>query len=70
MMAAWMRMNYPHIVQGALASSAPIRYFEGSVSPYAYNEVATDAFAKADPNCPNTIRKAFQILDEWKSDST
>jgi lysosomal Pro-X carboxypeptidase len=41
MLAAWLRMKFPQHFQGALASSAPILYFEGSVSPYAYNEVAT-----------------------------
>jgi len=37
MLAAWFRMKYPHIVQVAYASSAPILYFPGSVSPYAFN---------------------------------
>ena len=56
MLAAWLRMKFPHTFQGALASSAPILFFEGSVSPYAYNEVATASFAKYDASCPDIIR--------------
>ena len=59
MLAAWMRFKYPHIVQGALAASAPILFFPGSISPYAYNAAATKSFEKADPDCPDAIRKGF-----------
>ena len=41
MLAAWFRMKFPHIIQGAHASSAPIMFFPGSVSPYAFNELVT-----------------------------
>jgi lysosomal Pro-X carboxypeptidase len=36
MLASWMRMKYPHIIQGAHAASAPILFFPGTVSPYAF----------------------------------
>ena len=56
MLAAWMRMKYPHIIEGALASSAPILFFKGSVSPYAYNQVATGVFNLSGAACPYNIR--------------
>jgi lysosomal Pro-X carboxypeptidase len=59
MLAAWMRMKYPHIIQGALASSAPILFFNGTTSPYAYNEVATNSFKSAHPDCPGYIKQGF-----------
>jgi len=31
MLAAWLRIKYPLVFAGALASSAPIRWFEGEL---------------------------------------
>lgn len=36
MLAAWMRMKYPQHIQGAIASSAPILWFEGATDPSAF----------------------------------
>lgn len=59
MIAAWMRMRYPHIIQGAHASSAPILFFPGSVSPYAFLELATRSYKNALENCESGIRRGF-----------
>jgi pimeloyl-ACP methyl ester carboxylesterase len=69
MLAVWLRMKYPHIFQGALASSAPILFFQGATSPYAYNQVATKAFANGNPGCPDLIRNGFYALNATKGNT-
>jgi lysosomal Pro-X carboxypeptidase len=44
MLAAWMRLKYPHVVMGAVASSAPILSFYGIVDPYAFYDRINDDF--------------------------
>jgi lysosomal Pro-X carboxypeptidase len=56
MLAAWLRMKFPATFQGAHAASAPILFYPGSVSPYGFNAVVTNDFAKYDANCPVFIR--------------
>lgn len=65
MIAAWIRMKYPHIIQGAHAASAPILFFPGSVSPYAFNELASRSYRDAIPNsnCDKNIRFGFDVLN-------
>ena len=62
MLAAWLRLKYPQWFQGALAASAPILFFEGYVSPDAYDNIATQDYAKADPECPVMIKNGFDML--------
>ena len=70
MLAAWLRMKYPQWFQGALAASAPILFFEGYVDPYAYDDIATEVFYKADPNCPASMKNGFDLLSQLQSDPT
>jgi lysosomal Pro-X carboxypeptidase len=44
MLAAWMRLKYPHVVMGAVASSAPILGFYGLADPYAFYDAVTKDF--------------------------
>jgi len=43
-LAAWFRLKYPHMAIGALASSAPILYFDDITPQDAYYSVVSRAF--------------------------
>ncbi|DBB07992.1 TPA: hypothetical protein ACH3X3_009367 [Trebouxia sp. C0006] len=73
MLASWMRMKYPHVLDGAIAGSAPIWAFPGEDPP-----VDSGAFAKivtrdATPAggsakaCAGNLRNAWKQLKEWGS---
>lgn len=55
-------MKFPHVFQGALAASAPILFFDGYVSPNAYDDIATEDYRKADEQCPVMIKAGFDQL--------
>ena len=55
MLATWLRMKFPETFQGAIASSAPILYFKGKTEEGAFYRVVTDAYRKADQQCPAKI---------------
>ncbi len=69
MLSAWLRMKYPHVFQGALAASAPILFFDGYVSPDAYDDIATNDFRKADEQCPVNIKAGFEQLEDLRKQS-
>jgi len=46
MLSAWMRMKYPNHVQGALASSAPVRWFNGTTNPNTWTKIASHVIEK------------------------
>lgn len=43
-LAAWMRLKYPHISVGALSSSAPILQFEDIVPSTIFYDLVSDDF--------------------------
>lgn len=43
-LAAWMRLKYPHIAIGALAASAPVLQFEDVVPPETFYNIVSNDF--------------------------
>ncbi|KAG8089022.1 hypothetical protein GUJ93_ZPchr0011g28157 [Zizania palustris] len=64
MLAAWMRMKYPHIVMGAVASSAPILGFYGLSDPYSFYNVVSNDFKNESEHCYDVLRSSWKELDE------
>ncbi|KAL3749283.1 hypothetical protein ACJRO7_010396 [Eucalyptus globulus] len=63
MLASWFRLKYPHLAFGALASSAPILYFDGITPQDAYFSVVTKDFKEASKTCYQTIRDSWTEID-------
>ncbi|XP_059644357.1 uncharacterized protein LOC132286110 [Cornus florida] len=64
MLATWFRLHYSHIAMGALASSAPILYFDDIIPQSAYYSVVTKDFKEASENCYWTIKKSWSEIDK------
>lgn len=62
MLAAWMRLKYPHISVGALASSAPLLQFEDIVPPETFYDIVSNVFRHESTSCFNTIKQSWDIL--------
>ncbi|XP_035739190.1 thymus-specific serine protease-like [Vespa mandarinia] len=60
-MAVWARLKYPHLIQGAVASSAPI-YAKADF--YEYNEIVARSLRSYDEQCPIDIKAAFDSVKE------
>ncbi|XP_068601568.1 lysosomal Pro-X carboxypeptidase [Brachionichthys hirsutus] len=67
MLAAWLRMKYPHVVVGALASSAPIWQFPGLVPCGEFYKVVTRDFARSGYNCDSNIRRSWKAIKNVSS---
>ncbi|XLR17928.1 hypothetical protein S83_045840 [Arachis hypogaea] len=64
MLAAWFRLKYPHIAYGALASSAPILYFDGVAPKHGYYYIVSKDFREISKSCYYTIQKSWYEIDE------
>ncbi|KAG4943477.1 hypothetical protein JHK85_048123 [Glycine max] len=62
MLAAWMRLKYPHIAVGALASSAPILQFEDIVPPETFYDLVSNAFKRESFTCFNYIKQSWNEI--------
>ncbi|KAL9258719.1 Lysosomal Pro-X carboxypeptidase-like protein [Drosera capensis] len=62
MLASWMRLKYPNIAIGALASSAPILQFEDIVLPETFYDLVSHDFKRESVSCFNTIKQSWDAL--------
>ncbi|KAL1345520.1 hypothetical protein HN51_019248 [Arachis hypogaea] len=69
MLATWFRLKYPHLAIGALASSAPILYFDHITPQDAYHSIVSRNFQEASKTCYETIRKSWAEIKRAASQS-
>lgn len=68
MLASWFRMKYPHVIDGAIAGSAPILSFSGENPPVdasAFSKIITlDAteHGGSEKRCADNVRKSWQKM--------
>ncbi|KAK1589051.1 hypothetical protein Q3G72_030009 [Acer saccharum] len=67
MLASWFRLKYPHITLGALASSAPILYFDEIAPQVGYYSIVTKDFKETSESCYETVRKSWDEIDKVAS---
>ncbi|XP_023511789.1 lysosomal Pro-X carboxypeptidase-like [Cucurbita pepo subsp. pepo] len=63
MLASWFRLKYPHVALGALASSAPILYFDDITPQNGYYSVVTKDFREVSETCYETIKKSWSEME-------
>ncbi|GMP88729.1 hypothetical protein CsSME_00040607 [Camellia sinensis var. sinensis] len=67
MLASWFRLKYPHVALGALASSAPILYFDDIIPQNGYYSIVSKDFKEASESCYETIKQSWSVIDEVAS---
>lgn len=68
MLAAWMRMKYPHLISGSIAASAPILQFSNITPCEVFNRILTSVFNTADNSeCVGNIKRSWNVLKSLAS---
>lgn len=62
-----LRIKYPHLVQGAIAGSAPILQFLDYYNCLEFNKVVTKDYEGYSPVCASVIRKTWPALRRLSS---
>lgn len=66
MLAAYIRIKYPHLVAGAIAASAPIHMFPGMTKCDLFNRIVTASF-KRNFYCSENIQKSWHLIRSYSS---
>jgi len=64
MLSAWFRIKYPHMVQGALAASAPIWQFQGLTQCGTFYKTVTSDYARESEECVTNIRNSWAVINK------
>ena len=68
-LTTFLRVAYPHVVVGGLASSAPVGYYdpagwaEHGVDDFTFGDIVTKDYDEADPDCLAAIDKAREDIE-------
>lgn len=63
MLSAWFRSKYPHLVTGALASSAPVLQFTGVTPCDTFNMILSSVFQNAlSSDCYYNIKASWDVF--------
>nr|ACO10272.1 Lysosomal Pro-X carboxypeptidase precursor [Caligus rogercresseyi] len=62
MLAAWMRIKYPHIVNGAIAGSAPVAQFDTPCLNF--GRIVTSDYSFYSKSCSGVISKSWAAIDQ------
>lgn len=62
MLAAWLRIKYPNVIIGALASSAPIWQFTGLTPCNAFYDVTSKTWLDASTTCVDNVHRSYNVL--------
>ena len=70
MLAAWLRMKFPNIVDMAVASSAPILNFpDNKNAPFqAFSSIINSNYERAQvPTCTTFLREGYKRLETYRN---
>ncbi|KAF6773351.1 hypothetical protein AHF37_07784 [Paragonimus kellicotti] len=64
MLAAYMRVKYPHMVTGAIASSAPVKWVAGFGNFHEFFESVTNDYKMVKPQCVDKFKNAYTKMEQ------
>ncbi|KAL5107863.1 hypothetical protein TcWFU_006334 [Taenia crassiceps] len=62
MLAAYMRLRYPHIITGAIAASAPFKWVSGEEGLHPFFEAIKEVYFSANESCVTIIQAAYSEI--------